>query len=145
MRNVEQVEVTAGSSLPREFISERCSAQEPASQLLQLLEGACVSQGIRIPAPSSLLDQGAAFCIRQHLHPCPRICTARHLCAQVSFRSYWTKVLLEQLRSIKGDIAIKEISDATMIRGQDIVDTLQVHDEPMSVNSGHRVVKRANL
>jgi hypothetical protein len=45
---------------------------------------------------------------------------------QVSFRSYWTRVLLEALRNVKGDISIKEISDATMIRGQDIVDTLQV-------------------
>lgn len=47
-------------------------------------------------------------------------------CVQVSFRSYWTRVLLEALRNVKGDISIKEISDATMIRGQDIVDTLQV-------------------
>jgi len=46
--------------------------------------------------------------------------------AQVSFRSYWTRVLLEALRNVKGDISIKEISDATMIRHQDIVDTLQV-------------------
>mmetsp|Transcript_20242 Transcript_20242/g.56401 ORF Transcript_20242/g.56401 Transcript_20242/m.56401 type:complete len:436 (+) Transcript_20242:109-1416(+) len=43
----------------------------------------------------------------------------------VSFRSYWTRVLLDALRNVKGDISIKEISDATMIRGQDIVDTLQ--------------------
>eukprot|EP00983_Pelagomonas_calceolata_P122653 1160927-Pelagomonas_calceolata.AAC.3 len=51
---------------------------------------------------------------------------ARRCCAQVSFRSYWTRVLLDALRNVKGDISIKEISDATMIRGQDIVDTLQV-------------------
>ena len=38
--------------------------------------------------------------------------------SQVSFRSYWTRVLLEQLRNVKGDISIKEVSDATMIRGQ---------------------------
>jgi len=44
---------------------------------------------------------------------------------QLSFRSYWSKVLLEQLRNVKGDVSIKEISDATFIRGQDIVDTLQ--------------------
>jgi histone acetyltransferase MYST1 len=42
----------------------------------------------------------------------------------VSFRSYWTKVLLEHLRTVKGDVSIKEVSDATMIRGQDIVETL---------------------
>ena len=35
-------------------------------------------------------------------------------------------MLLEALRNVKGDISIKEISDATMIRVQDIVDTLQV-------------------
>ncbi|GIL75455.1 hypothetical protein Vretifemale_5236 [Volvox reticuliferus] len=44
----------------------------------------------------------------------------------VSFRSYWTRVLLEQLRNVKGDVSIKEMSDATMIRAQDIVETLQV-------------------
>lgn len=44
---------------------------------------------------------------------------------QVSFRSYWTRVLLEQLRNVKGDVSIKEMAEATMIRGQDIVDTLQ--------------------
>ncbi|EFJ50209.1 hypothetical protein VOLCADRAFT_73914 [Volvox carteri f. nagariensis] len=43
----------------------------------------------------------------------------------VSFRSYWTRVLLEQLRNVKGDVSIKEMSDATMIRAQDIVETLQ--------------------
>jgi hypothetical protein len=48
------------------------------------------------------------------------------LVSQVSFRSYWTRVLLDTLRHIKGDVSIKEISDMTMIRGQDIVDTLQV-------------------
>mmetsp|Transcript_23767 Transcript_23767/g.70562 ORF Transcript_23767/g.70562 Transcript_23767/m.70562 type:complete len:459 (-) Transcript_23767:321-1697(-) len=64
----------------------------------------------------------------------------------VSFRSYWTRVLLEQLRAVKGDISIKEVSDATMIRPQDIVDTLQslgmikywkgthlIHADPKSV------------
>eukprot|EP00798_Chlamydomonas_sp_ICE-L_P017489 gene17489-23794_t len=43
----------------------------------------------------------------------------------VSFRSYWACILLEQLRNVKGDVSIKEISDITMIRGQDVVDTLQ--------------------
>ncbi len=44
---------------------------------------------------------------------------------QVSFRSYWTRMLLEALRNVRGDVSIKEMSDLTMIRGQDIVDTLQ--------------------
>ena len=43
----------------------------------------------------------------------------------MSFRSYWTRVLLEHLRNVRGDVSIKEVSDATMIRSQDIVDTLQ--------------------
>ena len=45
---------------------------------------------------------------------------------QVSFRSYWTRILLEQLRNVKGDVSIKDISEITMIRPQDIVETLQV-------------------
>jgi len=44
---------------------------------------------------------------------------------QVSFRSYWTRVLLESLRNVKGDVSIREISEQTMIMGRDIVDTLQ--------------------
>lgn len=64
----------------------------------------------------------------------------------MSFRSYWTRVLLEQLRAVRGDVSIKEISDATMIRPQDVVDTLQslgmikywkgthlIHADPKSV------------
>lgn len=46
--------------------------------------------------------------------------------SQVSFRSYWTRVLLEHLRGCRGDISVKDISTATMIREQDIVDTLKV-------------------
>ncbi|KAJ9523146.1 hypothetical protein QJQ45_023962, partial [Haematococcus lacustris] len=44
---------------------------------------------------------------------------------QVSFRSYWARVLLEALRHMRGDVSVKEMSEMTMIKGQDIVDTLQ--------------------
>jgi histone acetyltransferase MYST1 len=36
----------------------------------------------------------------------------------VSFRSYWTRVLLEHLKACRGDISVNEISKATMIREQ---------------------------
>ena len=45
--------------------------------------------------------------------------------SQLSFRSYWRQVLLEHLRNVRGEVSIKELSDATMITPQDVVDTLQ--------------------
>ncbi|KAH9306919.1 hypothetical protein KI387_011323, partial [Taxus chinensis] len=44
---------------------------------------------------------------------------------QVSFRSYWTQVLLEVLRDHGGNLSIKDLSSMTAIRGDDIIDTLQ--------------------
>ncbi len=55
---------------------------------------------------------------------CVYVCVC--VCPQVSFRSYWTRVLLEALRNLRGDISIKDISEQTMIRQQDIIDTLTV-------------------
>lgn len=47
---------------------------------------------------------------------------------QVSFRSYWTRVLLGLLKDCKQgqSLTIKELSDASAIRPDDIVQTLQV-------------------
>eukprot|EP00850_Spirogloea_muscicola_P009209 SM000051S17569 [mRNA] locus=s51:481171:485350:- [translate_table: standard] len=44
---------------------------------------------------------------------------------QVSFRSYWTRVLLELLRDHCGNLSIKDISSMTAIRSEDIIATLQ--------------------
>ena len=43
----------------------------------------------------------------------------------LSFRSYWTQVLLEILRKHRGNLSIKEISDMTAIKTEDIISTLQ--------------------
>lgn len=44
---------------------------------------------------------------------------------QVSYRSYWTRVVLEMLREYRGSLSIKDISARTSIRPDDIVATLQ--------------------
>ncbi|KAL2650872.1 hypothetical protein R1flu_019000 [Riccia fluitans] len=44
---------------------------------------------------------------------------------QVSFRSYWTRVLLEILRDHRGNLSIKDLSSMTAVRNDDIISTLQ--------------------
>ncbi|KAK9824356.1 hypothetical protein WJX72_009663 [[Myrmecia] bisecta] len=44
---------------------------------------------------------------------------------QVSYRSYWTRVVLDVLREHKGNLSIKDISEMTAIRTDDIVKTLE--------------------
>ncbi|CAI0395855.1 unnamed protein product [Linum tenue] len=43
----------------------------------------------------------------------------------VSYRGYWTRVLLDILKKHKGNISIKELSDMTAIKVEDILTTLQ--------------------
>jgi histone acetyltransferase MYST1 len=43
----------------------------------------------------------------------------------LSFRSYWTSVLLEILRKHRGNLSIKDISSMTAIKTEDIISTLQ--------------------
>jgi len=43
----------------------------------------------------------------------------------LSFRSYWTNVLLEILRKHRGNLSIKDISNMTSIKTEDIISTLQ--------------------
>ncbi|XP_058190996.1 histone acetyltransferase of the MYST family 1 isoform X2 [Rhododendron vialii] len=43
----------------------------------------------------------------------------------VSYRGYWTRVLLDILKKHKGNISIKELSDMTAIKAEDILTTLQ--------------------
>jgi len=43
----------------------------------------------------------------------------------LSFRSYWTQVLLEILRKHQGNISIKDMSQMTSIKTEDIISTLQ--------------------
>ena len=44
---------------------------------------------------------------------------------QVSYRSYWTRVLLDLLREHRHHLSIKEIAELTAIRTDDIVKTLE--------------------
>jgi len=43
----------------------------------------------------------------------------------LSFRSYWTNVLLEILKKHRGNLSIKDISEMTSIKTEDIISTLQ--------------------
>jgi histone acetyltransferase MYST1 len=43
----------------------------------------------------------------------------------VSYRSYWTRVILNLLRMREGTISIKEIAEFTCIKAEDIISTLQ--------------------
>ncbi len=43
----------------------------------------------------------------------------------LSFRSYWSHVLIELLKDYRGNITIKDISNFTSIKCEDIVGTLQ--------------------
>ena len=44
---------------------------------------------------------------------------------QLSFRSYWTEILLDALRSQKGNCSIRDIATRTAIQTEDIISTLQ--------------------
>lgn len=44
---------------------------------------------------------------------------------QVSFRSYWMRVILETIKEHRANISIKDISALTAIKTEDIVATLQ--------------------
>ncbi|KAG6476710.1 hypothetical protein ZIOFF_063014 [Zingiber officinale] len=46
----------------------------------------------------------------------------------LSYRGYWTRVLLDILKKHKGNISIKELSDMTAIKPDDILSTLQTLD-----------------
>ncbi|WIA12761.1 hypothetical protein OEZ85_006395 [Tetradesmus obliquus] len=43
----------------------------------------------------------------------------------VSFRSYWTRQVLDVLRDCRGDISVQDISDRTMMMPSDIIETLK--------------------
>ena len=48
---------------------------------------------------------------------------------KLSYRSYWSWVLLDLLRDLHGTVSIKELSNMTSITEEDIISTLQVsHD-----------------
>ena len=51
--------------------------------------------------------------------------TYSEVICQVSYRSYWTRVLLDALREHKGNMAIKDLSEATAVRSDDVVRTLE--------------------
>ncbi len=43
----------------------------------------------------------------------------------MSYRSYWTRVVLQALEVQRGNLSVKEISELTAIRPDDIVKTLE--------------------
>jgi histone acetyltransferase MYST1 len=43
----------------------------------------------------------------------------------LSYRSYWAQVLLEILRKHRGNLSIKDLSEMTAIKTEDIISTLQ--------------------
>ena len=43
---------------------------------------------------------------------------------KVSYKSYWTDTLLEALMQVKGNISIRELSEFTYIKIDDIIATL---------------------
>lgn len=43
---------------------------------------------------------------------------------KVSYKSYWTDTLLEALMKLKGSVTIKELSEYTFIKVEDIIHTL---------------------
>lgn len=43
----------------------------------------------------------------------------------VSYRSFWTRVVLELLREYRGNISIKDISARAALRSEDVIQTLQ--------------------
>ena len=45
---------------------------------------------------------------------------------QLSFRSYWTQILLQALSAHRGNLSIGDISSMTAIKTEDIISTLQV-------------------
>lgn len=60
---------------------------------------------------------------------------------QVSFRSYWTRVLLAELRHVKGEVSLEELSRATMVMKPDIVAALNHLDMiKYTKSAGHYVL-----
>ncbi|KAK9867820.1 hypothetical protein WJX84_004712 [Apatococcus fuscideae] len=57
----------------------------------------------------------------------------------VSYRSYWTRVLLKVLRDHEGSISIKGLSDMTAIKTDDIISTLQ-HLQLIQYQKGQHVI-----
>ena len=49
----------------------------------------------------------------------------------VSYRSYWAHVLLSILQSHRGAVSIKQLSEMSAIKTDDIISTLQVRRQPM--------------
>lgn len=43
----------------------------------------------------------------------------------VSYRGYWTRIILNVLKDHQGTISIKNLADMTFIRSEDIISTLQ--------------------
>ncbi len=57
----------------------------------------------------------------------------------VSYRGYWTRTLLSILQEREDSISIKELSDLTMIKPDDIISTLQ-HLEMIQYRQGQHVI-----
>lgn len=57
----------------------------------------------------------------------------------VSYRAYWTRVLLAILKKSRGNVSIKELSDMTSIRTDDVISTLN-HLELIQYRKGSHII-----
>ena len=64
---------------------------------------------------------------------------------KLSYRSYWSWVLLEILRDFRGTLSIKDLSTMTSITQGDIISTLQVFVKPTLMRIYHHFVQSLNL
>lgn len=56
-----------------------------------------------------------------------RVCTPERPLSdmgKVSYKSYWTEVLLDALLKLKGSLSVKELSEFTFVKTEDIINTL---------------------
>jgi MOZ/SAS family len=56
---------------------------------------------------------------------CVCVCRVCSDLGKLSYRSYWTHVLLTLLRDYKGDMSVRDMSRITAIKTEDIISTLQ--------------------
>ena len=91
---------------------------------------------LALTRPSPRLPPRACVRVRACLRvrACVRACLRQQLgspekplsdLGQLSFRSYWTEVLLDALRSHKGHLSIRDLATRTAIQTEDIIATLQ--------------------
>jgi hypothetical protein len=80
-------------------------------------------RSVFLPAGKLLIDTAYQISIREGKVGSPEKPLSD--LGQLSFRSYWTQVLLQALSEHRGNLSIKHISSMTAIKTEDIISTLQ--------------------